>query len=204
MPLLYLLRHGQIDWPLKDCFIGQTDALLSDAGREGILAWRDHLRDLAFGAVWSSDLRRAVQSAELLCPGRESEIKVTGELREVNLGEWEGRPRDQVRATLPELWKARGDDLAGFRPPGGESFSDLQKRVVACIRRICADASPPVLVVTHAGVIRVLICAVLGMPLSNLFRFQIDCASLTIVDFSESAEAKSVRAVNVLSKLKLK
>jgi broad specificity phosphatase PhoE len=200
MPLLYLLRHGQIDWPQSDCFIGHTDAPLSAAGREGVLAWRDHFRGLAFGEVWSSDLRRALQSAELLSPGRESEIRVTSELRELNLGEWERRPRDHVRATRPDLWKARGDDLGGFRPPGGESFSDLQKRIVACIGNICADSSAPVLVVTHAGVIRVLICAVLGLPLSNLFRILIDYASITMVDFGESATTATVRRVNILPK----
>jgi probable phosphoglycerate mutase len=196
MPLLYLLRHGQIDWPQSDCFIGHTDAPLSDAGREGVLAWRDHFRAPAFDAVWSSDLRRAVQSAELLSPGRESEIRVISGLRELNLGEWEGRPRDQVRATCPDLWKARGDDLAEFRPPGGESFSDLQKRVVACIRGICAESPGTVMVAAHAGVIRVLICAVLGMPLSNLFRIQIDYASLTVVDFGPSTTV--VRAINMV------
>ena len=195
MPLLYLLRHGEIDWPRRDCFIGHTDAPLSSAGRDQILAWRDHFRDLAFGAVWSSDLLRAVQTAELLSPGRESHIRTNRELRELNLGEWEGLPRDQVRAAHPDLWKARGEDLAGFHPPGGESFSELQSRAVSCIHRICAEELERILIVTHAGVIRILVCMILEVPISNLFRIHIDYAGLTIIDFKH---AVPIRAVNAL------
>jgi probable phosphoglycerate mutase len=195
MPLLYLLRHGEIESPRRDCFIGHTDVPLSSAGRDQILAWRDHFRDVAFRAVWSSNLLRAVQSAKLLSPGRESQIRTSRELRELNLGEWEGLPRDQVRAAHPDLWKARGENLSGFRPPGGESFGDLQRRVIPCIRGICAEPSDPVLVATHAGVIRVLICAVLDMPLANLFKIRIDYASLTVLDFG--ASAATVRALNM-------
>jgi alpha-ribazole phosphatase len=195
MPLIYLLRHGEIDWPRRDCFIGQTDAPLSSAGCDQILAWRDHFRDLGFGAVWSSDLLRAAQTAELLSPGRESHIRVSRDLRELNLGEWEGLPRGQVRAAHPDLWRARGEDMAGFRPPGGESFSELQTRAVSCIHRICAEEIERILVVTHAGVIRVLICSILEIPISNLFRIHIDYASLTVFNFKHSV---TIRAVNVL------
>jgi probable phosphoglycerate mutase len=84
------------------------------------------------------------------------------------------------------VWKARGEDVAGFRPPAGESFTDVLQRVTPCIGRICSESSGPVLVVTHAGVIRVLICKALGMPISGLFRIRVDYGGLTLIDYHEN------------------
>jgi len=185
MTVVYLLRHGAIEWPQPDCFIGQTDAPLNDEGRRQIDRWRRHLGKGWFSSVWSSDLLRAKQTAEMLVP--EEVIQTCPELREINLGDWEGKPQSRIQAEHPELWNARGQNFAEFRPPGGESFSDLLNRAKPCVERICAALSGPALVVTHAGVIRVLICDVLGIPISNLFRIHLDYGGLTIINYRESA-----------------
>jgi alpha-ribazole phosphatase len=195
MTLLYLLRHGEIDWPETDCFIGQTDAPLSLRGRLQVEAWRSQLRNMEFGAVWSSDLKRATESAAIVFEGRAAGIQTSKELREIQLGAWEGRPRRQVREEHPDLWLARGGDLAGFRPPAGESFLDLQERVVRAIRRIAAETFSTACLVTHAGVIRSLICHCLQMPLENLFRIRLDYGSLSIVALA--AERIEVCALNL-------
>ena len=195
MTLLYLLRHGAIDWPEPDCFIGQTDAPLSPEGRLQANAWRKELQNAKFKAVWSSDLRRAAETAGIIFSGRAAGVRTCRELREIRLGEWEGRPRSRLRESRPDLWRARGDDLAGFRPLGGESFRDLQERVVPQIARIVAETQGIVCMVTHAGVIRVLICRMLQMPLSNLFRIRLDYGSLSIVFYSP--ERVEVCALNL-------
>jgi probable phosphoglycerate mutase len=185
MTLLYLMRHGAIDWPeAADCFMGQTDAPLGPVGRVQAQAWRNAFEAIEFAGVWSSDLARAADYAGILFKGRSEAVQTCGELREIDLGEWDGLPRRWVRENHPDLWRARGADMAGFRPPEGESFSDLERRVLPHINRIVEETRGAVCIVTHAGVIRVLICRLLHAPLSNLFRIRIDCGSLSLVAYS--------------------
>jgi probable phosphoglycerate mutase len=184
MSRFYLLRHGEIDWPEADCFIGQVDVPLSATGRRQARAWKNELSSIDFAAVWSSDLQRANETAAIVFPGHTANVKASRDLREIDLGQWDGQPRSRVREEYPDFWLARGRDLAGFRPPGGESFLDLQERVVRAVRQIAADANGAVCMVTHAGVIRVLICHCLQIPLMNLFRIRVDYGSLSIVAYA--------------------
>jgi alpha-ribazole phosphatase len=195
MSLLYLLRHGAIAWPEPDCFMGQTDAPLSSEGRLQANAWRNGFQNAEFTAVWSSDLTRATETAGIIFAERAADVRTCRELREIQLGEWDGLPRDRVRESQPDLWRARGDDLADFRPPGGESFRDLQQRVLPQIAMIAGETAGAACIVTHAGVIRVLICQVLQMPLANLFRIRLDYGSLSIISYSP--ERVAVRALNL-------
>ena len=195
MTLLYLLRHGAIDWPEVDCFIGQTDAPLSSEGRLQANALRNELQNVEFAAVWSSELSRATETAGIIFAGRAAGVRTCRELREIKLGEWDGLPRGHVRESHPDLWRARGEDLAGFRPPGGESFADLEQRVRPQITQIAEETQGTACIVTHAGVIRVLICRVLQVPLTNLFRIRIDYGSLSIV--SDSPKRIEVCALNL-------
>ncbi|MCG6905539.1 MAG: histidine phosphatase family protein [Desulfobacteraceae bacterium] len=184
MTVLYLLRHGAIDWPEPDTFIGQTDPPLSAEGRRQALAWRDPIGEAGFSAVWSSDLKRCAETAALVFGGGQAQIRFSSGLREIHLGGWDGIPRRRIREGHPDLWEARGRDLGGFRPPGGESFRDLQQRVVSRVGGLVAKDPGPVCIVTHAGVIRVLICHCLGMPLANLFRLRLDPARLSVVSMA--------------------
>jgi len=183
MTLLYLLRHGEIEWPEADGFIGRTDAPLSVQGRRQARAWNHELRSLEFTELWSSDLQRAAETAAIVFAGRAVAVRSCRGLRELDLGEWDSLSRRRVREERPDLWHARGKDLAGFRPPGGESFSDLQERVLRFVQPIAAEAAGPVCLVTHAGVIRVLMCRGLQMPLSNLFRIRLEYGSLSVVAY---------------------
>jgi probable phosphoglycerate mutase len=184
MTLLYLVRHGAVEWPEPGCYIGQTDARLSAEGRLQAEACRNELKRVEFSGVWSSDLSRATETAGILFPDCSAYLRTCRELREIDLGEWEGVPRQRVKESRPDLWRARGENLADFRPPEGESFRDLQQRVVPQVLRIIAQRPSKACIVTHAGVIRVLICHFLHVPLSNLFRIRIDYGSVSMVSCS--------------------
>jgi probable phosphoglycerate mutase len=194
MTIFYLFRHGAIGRSEAERFIGQTDSPLGPEGRLQACCWRNKLQNVGFTAAWSSDLARAAATAAIIFGGRDLPVRTTRNLREIHLGEWEGLPRHQVKERHPDLWKDRGRDLADFRPTGGESFRDVQKRAVSEVMRISAEASGNVGIVTHAGVIRVLICHFLQVPLSNLFRIRIDYGSLSIV--SCTLERVEVWALN--------
>jgi probable phosphoglycerate mutase len=182
---LYLLRHGEIDEQYRGRFVGQIDLPLSERGVTQARWWQRALATTPFGRVYCSDLSRSQRTAEIIAENKQGFIEIMPELREINLGKWEGISMAEVKARSPEEWKKRGDDLEGYRPPGGESFSDLASRILASFQKILHAAEGNRLIVGHAGTNRVILCHVLGMPLANLFRIDQDYGCLNIIECSE-------------------
>jgi len=182
---LHLFRHGSVAPETPWRFLGQRDLPLSPEGFAQAAAWRAILGDIPFSRILCSDLARCRDTAaELLCgSGRKAEAMPC--LREIELGAWDGLNKDAVRDRYPGLYEQRGADLAGFRPPGGESFLDLQGRVLSALLPLLDNASGHVLVITHAGVIRVLLCHFLGMPLDKLFRLSPLPCRRTVIEWQE-------------------
>lgn len=176
---LFLLRHGAIDNPDQG-MVGQIDLALSRQGRAQARRWAKILEPIAFERIVASDLARTRDTATVVAGGRP--VEPLPVLREINLGVWEGLTREQIKRRYPDLWVARWQDLPNCRPPQGESFADLAQRVVPAVMAIGAAATGPVLIVTHAGVIRVVLCHLLGMDLANLFRIGLDYGALNLID----------------------
>ena len=191
--LLYLMRHGAIEATEEKRFVGQIDPPLSPDGRKQSEWQGRQLMDIPFSEVWCSDLKRAYETAAIVTRDRGLAMLSAPELREINLGQWDGMAMSQIREQFPDLWQARGEDIGHFRPPGAESFADLQQRAVPFIRNIAAQSAGNTLIVTHAGVIRVLLCQVLQMPLSHLFRIHLDYGGLTLIqDINGMSRVKAV------------
>ncbi|WP_156921053.1 histidine phosphatase family protein [Fundidesulfovibrio putealis] len=196
---VYLLRHGQTIPETPWRFLGQRDVPLSDAGRAQAAAWRDALSGVDFAGACCSDLARCRDTAAIILEGRELTATPVAELREISLGEWDGLSVADVKSRYPGLYEERGADIAGFRPPGGESFADLSGRAWTALGTILATAETGdnpeanLLVVAHAGVNRTIMARVLGMPLENLFRLDQDHGCLNILRFG-SSEPRLVRA----------
>ncbi|MGE4298489.1 MAG: histidine phosphatase family protein [Desulfovibrionaceae bacterium] len=181
--MVLLLRHGRIPQVSPRRFVGQTDPPLDNVGRAQAEAVRRRLEDTPLARVVSSDLRRALDTAAIVCRGREMRIEPEPALREICLGAWEGLTVDEVRARFPGAYEARGQDMAHARPEGGESFADLDARAWPVFARVArtAHAAGATLVVAHAGVNRVLLCHALGMPLAHLFRLGQDYCCLNVI-----------------------
>jgi len=179
---ILLLRHGQIqsDVPEKR-FIGQSDLPLSDMGRRQARYWAGILSKLTMDRVVSSDLRRCMQTARIIAEGKSVPVLPIPAFREIHLGQWEQMTFARVRAEWPDAFLRRGRDISGFRPPGGESFDDLQRRVIPAFHHEADHSARRVLVVAHAGVNRVILCHLLGMPLANLFRLQQDDGAMNLI-----------------------
>jgi len=179
-----LFRHGAVLHGDARLFLGRTDLPLSPEGRCQAEAWRNRLQGRLPGSIVSSPLRRALEFARILSGDAAADIAVCPELAEIDLGAWDGRPMHDIRRTAPEAWQARGEDLAHFRPPGGESFADLQNRVLPVFQRLIERCDSELIVVAHAGVNRVILCHLLGMPLAHLFRIDQDYACLNVLETS--------------------
>jgi len=180
---ILLLRHGSLQTvDDKKRFIGRTDLPLSEHGRRQARFWSRQLADWPMDAVFCSDLQRCRETADAIVKDRRGGVTPLAELREISLGRWEGMPFDQVRQLWPEAFSQRGRDIAGFQPPDGESFADLRQRAVRVFERQTGRNGGNLLFVSHAGVIRVLLCHLLGMPTANLFRIDQGLAAMNILE----------------------
>lgn len=180
-----LIRHGTVVDDGVHRYIGRTDLPMSAAGIAQIEALAAVYAEAPpFAAIWCSDLERSRRTAEILAADRAIPIVVDPRLREIDMGDWEGLDRGAVAATRPEDHAARGRDILGFRPPGGESFADVLARILPVWRDLTEAAGEGrIAVAGHAGVNRLLLCHVLGMPPAKLFCLAKDPGCVDVVEW---------------------
>ena len=171
MTTLLLARHGETDWNRARRWQGHADRPLTDRGRDQATALAERLADIELDAVYSSDLRRARETAEAVARAHGFNVVELPELREVNVGSWEGLTRDEAEAKFPEgfrRWRAGGtgwDD--------GETYAEMSRRVLGAVERIAKDhEGDRVLIVSHGGPIRSIHGAALGMHVEDYRRIR--------------------------------
>jgi broad specificity phosphatase PhoE len=171
-----LARHGETDdnvAPLR--FQGFTDTPLNDIGRRQAAELADEVAARAepVGSLWSSDLSRARETAEIV--GERIGLTPTfdARLREGARGRWEGYRFEEIERAEPDRYAAWRLGGAGFRFPGGESLLDQQLRVTAALVDIHAAGPLPALAVCHGGSIRVMLCWSDPRGLSAFHRFEV-------------------------------
>jgi len=125
---------------------------------------------------------RSTDTARIISENRAKKPQPLADLREIDLGEWDGLAMAEVRKQHPDSWRQRGEELAAFRPSGGESFGDLEVRVIRVFERVVEKNMGDILIVAHAGVNRTILCRLLGMDLANLFLLAQDYAGLNLID----------------------
>lgn len=194
--MIYLLRHGETESRGEKRLLGQADMPLSERGLRQARWWSEELARVPFERCWCSALARARRTAEILAESLQCALEVLPDLREIDLGEWDGCSRSEIGFRFPGEWEKRGREMASYRPPGGESFEDLAARVVPAFERIRKGLSGNALIVAHAGVNRVILCHVLGMPAGHLFRLEQGPGSLSILRLGEQED--SLTALNRL------
>ena len=177
--MIILVRHGRIEDGRGRC-VGRTDVSLSSDGQDQARELADELGGIPFARLCSSPAGRAQATLEPLAVKRGLEVETLPALDEIDMGEWDGLDFDTIRKRFPEEYAARGKRLGGYRVPGGESFEDVAERVMVALGEL-ARGEQPVLAVTHAGVIRAVLCRVTGHPLDGLFRFTPGYARCTVL-----------------------
>jgi alpha-ribazole phosphatase len=181
---IHLIRHGEVVTAAPPRYNGHADVDLSERGRQQYHALRDRLAAVPLAAIYCSDLRRTVWGAELIAAAHRLTPLVRRELRELNIGQWEGLTWDEIRARWPKEWTERLADIVDYRVPGGESTRDLHERVIPSVRDIVArHPGEEILIVAHGGTNRVILLDAMGAPLSSLFRIEQNYACLNVVDY---------------------
>ena len=161
MTTVILVRHGATDWNLAFRAQGHADIALNDTGRRQARAAAQHLSDRRVDAVYSSDLRRASDTAREIAGRHGLEVIHEPAFREIDQGEWTGLDDADIRARWPGMWEERHRTAR----PGGESPAQVRRRAVAALESIVsARPHDAVVLVSHGVTIRGLIAEALGFP----------------------------------------
>jgi probable phosphoglycerate mutase len=187
MLTLHLVRHGDTAQAADGYFAGDIDPPLTPRGLEQAQALGRFATRLGLAAVYVSPKLRARQTAQPLLETCKLEPVIEDGLREIAYGAWEGRKESEIRASDPESYNAWSLDPALVSPPGGESAFAIAARALPCLVRARREhPAGNVLFVSHKATIRIMVCALLGVPLGR-FRDRVACptASLTTFEFGE-------------------
>jgi broad specificity phosphatase PhoE len=187
MPLLFLVRHGETAWNAEYRWQGHHSEPLNAVGRAQAEALAARLATEHPGALYSSDLPRARETADAIARTTGLEPTFDARWREVDVGEWVGLAPEEVEERYPEgfaRWLAGG---TGWRD--GESYPDMAARGLAVAQDIVKEnegATQPVVCVTHGGVVRAIVMHVLGMPAATRRLLATGpTATITIIDAAE-------------------
>lgn len=178
---IYLVRHGDIGLGKDKRYIGQLDLPLSDLGRKQAATLQELLSQVPLDKIYCSDLRRAQQTADIIASTHQIIPEARVGLRELNMGDWDGELFAKIRTKYPEGFKQRGENIANYCTPQGESFSDCYKRVIPIFESLTQSEESTILIIGHAGVNRVILCRVLGLPLDNVFHLEQSYGCLNLI-----------------------
>jgi broad specificity phosphatase PhoE len=168
---ILLARHGESDWNRSQQWQGFADRPLTDLGRQQAAELAERLAETELDAVHSSDLQRARETAETVARTKGLTVETTPDLREVDVGSWEGLTRAEAEARFPERYGLWLHGREGWED--GETYEAMSERVVRAIRRIVkAHDGERVLVVAHGGSIRAVHAAALGIDVHTYRRIQ--------------------------------
>ena len=185
---IFLLRHGETRWNREGRCQGSSDIELNETGQRQASAVAAHLSRGRIDAVYSSDLRRARETAEIVGGPHEIAVRIEPDLRELDHGEMEGLTFVEVRERfggLIEQWRTRP---VGVELPGGERLLDVDRRVWSALNRIVEthDDGDTIVVVSHSFPILSALCRISGTPLDQYRTFHLEPCELSRVSFTRS------------------
>lgn len=190
---ILLVRHGETDSNAEGRIQGQTNTPLNERGRAQAQALADELAGESIAAVYSSDLDRARETAEILAARLDLPVVVDPALRERNFGSWEGRTVDELEARWPGAWARwrEGDEGEG----DVEDHLALAARVRDAIHRLAAaHPGERILVVAHGGAMRVILTDAAGLTYPQARREQRNIANCDVSRLS--VENGTVRSLD--------
>ncbi len=180
---IYLIRHGGVEPEKTGQFIGQLDLPLSREGERRIRSLLPFFEGEKVDRIYSSPLNRALVSAQIFSSHLGVKLIQKDTLKEINLGEFEGKTFEEISSEAPELAEEMMRDPVRFVYPGGESFASLADRAYRIFWEIATRSEGAAsLVFTHGGVIRTLVASLLGMVPEGIFKLDVDPAGVTLFE----------------------
>lgn len=182
-----LIRHGQTGWnQARRIQGGNADTLLNPEGERQCLSLAAKLRSEKIVAVFSSPMSRATFTAEAIARNFNLAIIPDDNLREIDCGNMEGFSIGEIGHRLQQLVRGGDEQELLFTKCGGESLEELQKRAWKAIQGISENYTDgSVVVVSHYFTIAIILCTVLGLPVTQVGRFRLGETSVSAIMFDE-------------------
>ena len=180
MTQIILVRHGETEWNVKEVFRGRIDVGLNETGVKQAKLLARHLSNIKIDAIYSSALKRALTTAEKIASYHKLDVVITPGLMDLDFGEWQGLPRQEVKDRYKELYAQWLNHPEQVRMPAGESLDDVRGRVMSVVDRVIAKYEGSVVIASHRVVNKVLICALLGLDNSHFWNIEQDTCGMTI------------------------
>lgn len=166
---IYLIRHAEAEGNLYRRIQGHWDGRITPRGYAQIEALAERFREVPITALYSSDLQRTIDTAGAILKYHDLELKTTSELREVKMGNWEGRPWGDVEYEMPEQMYCFNHDPDRWSVPGSEPFPEAQKRMKIALAQLARrHDGETIAVVSHGMAIRGYLAALLGVQSANI------------------------------------
>jgi alpha-ribazole phosphatase len=184
MTKLILVRHGQTVWNKELKYQGHTDIELSAEGQQQAELVADRLKDEKVAAVYSSDLTRAFVTAQTIAGRHNLPVTTIPELRELKFGEWEGLTYKAISEGWPAEMGLLYTHTDEVQIPGGETFRELKDRAAGAVAKLIEQhRNETIVVVSHGGTIRTILCETLDIHLNHLWDIKQDNTAVNIVEY---------------------
>lgn len=193
MTKVIFVRHGETSWNHSKRYQGHSDIPLNEKGLQQARMVARRLAKESISAIYSSDLLRAVQTAEIIGKEHSLQPSLFPDFREVNFGLWEGLTYEEIMADWSELLSAIYSKPGSTCIPKGESFYDVQKRTTLGLSKCIANhPEETIVLVSHGGTMRVLLCDALGLAVENMWSLRQDSTAINIIEYFETSKIISL------------
>ena len=178
---IILARHGETAWNVKEIFRGRLDIELNETGIKQAQLLAEYLSHPNIKAIYSSPLKRALKTAEMIASYHQLEVEIAPGLTDFDFGEWQGLSHEEVKDRYQELYSEWVNHPDRVKMPAGESLDDVRKRAAGVIDEIInRKIEGSVVLVAHRVVNKVLICALLGLDNSHFWDIRQDTCAITV------------------------
>ena len=179
MTEIILIRHGETEWNAGEIFRGRIDIELNETGIKQAELLAEYLGEVKIDAVYSSPLRRALKTAEMMAGSHKLDVEIAPGLIDFDYGQWQGLPHQEVKDKYKELYAVWINNPHRVKMPAGESLDEVRQRAIGVVDKVIAKYEGSVVLVSHRVVNKVLVCALLGLDNSHFWNIRQDTAGIT-------------------------
>ena len=185
MTKVYLVRHGQTEWNKKLTFRGRVDIPLNEAGHMEAQALSHALKDKNIEAIYTSPLKRSIETAQPVAKFFHLEIVPVQGLIDINYGDWEGLSFHEVKKRYGDQYKGweKSPDLIRF--PNGETLDEAKERSFRAFKNIVKESpDKSILIIPHRVINKILLCALLNIGNSHFWEIKQDTGCINLIEYS--------------------
>ncbi len=183
MAELILARHGETVWNVEKIYRGRTDVNLDELGIKQAELMGKYLSNWELEAVYSSPLRRAIDTANIIARYQKIGVHIAQGLIDFDYGEWQSLSEQEVKRLYPTLYNEWHYHPHKVKMLGGESLEDVKRRAMGVVNDVLSKYQGNVILVSHRVVNKVLICTLLGLDNSYFWNIKQDVGGITIFNY---------------------